>query len=223
MQTTDHTRLMSDEELIHRIISGETPLYEILIRRHNPVLYKIARSSGLNHQDAEDMMQEAHMSAFLELKNFGGRSSYKTWLSKIMLHKCYHKLHYGSLKFELQQDELQTVKDIAIPGFSKNTTERTVINKELGLLLEQSLQQLRLHYRQIFVLREIEQFSVLETAEMLSLTPTNVKVRLNRAKALLQKQLEQYYSTAEIYEFNLVYCDAIVSRIFKKISELENK
>ncbi|HEY0749570.1 MAG TPA: sigma factor, partial [Chitinophagaceae bacterium] len=139
MQTTDHTRLMSDEELIPRIISGETPLYEILIRRHNPVLYKIARSSGLNHQDAEDMMQEAHVSAFLELKNFGGRSSYKTWLSKIMLHKCYHKLHYGSLKFEMQKNELHTIKDNANQGISKNTTERTVINKELGLLLEQSL------------------------------------------------------------------------------------
>lgn len=224
MRVTDKIRLMGDDELIARVIDGETPLYEILIRRYNPLLYKIARSHGLNHQDAEDMMQEAHVSAFFELKNFKGLSSYKTWLTRILLHKCYHKLHYGSLKFELPEDDLQTtIRDATMTGYNKNTTEKIVINKELGLLLEQSLQQLPLHYRQVFVLREIEQFSVAETAEMLELTPTNVKVRLNRAKALLQKQLEHYYSTAEIYEFNLVYCDAIVARIFRKISDLANK
>ena len=69
----------------------------------------------------------------------------------------------------------------------------------------------------VFLLREVEGFSVQETADLLGITPINVKVRLNRAKTMLQKQLERYYSTSDLYEFNLVYCDAIVKRVFDRI------
>jgi RNA polymerase sigma-70 factor (ECF subfamily) len=75
----------------------------------------------------------------------------------------------------------------------------------------------------VFVLREVEGFSVAETAELLQISETNVKVRLNRAKALLQKGIEQYYSHPEIYSFNLIYCDAIVQRVFEKINILRQR
>jgi RNA polymerase sigma-70 factor (ECF subfamily) len=69
------------------------------------------------------------------------------------------------------------------------------------------------------VLREVQGFSVAETAELLGITPVNVKVRLNRAKSLLQKQLEQFYTANEIYSFNLIYCDNIVKRVFDEINK----
>src|SRR5215213_7985998 len=92
--------LLSDEELIEKINHGETALFEILIRRYNPLIYKIARTYGLNHHDAEDMMQETHFAAYTQLKSFRKDASYKTWLTKIMLNKCYHKVNYGHLKYE---------------------------------------------------------------------------------------------------------------------------
>ena len=188
------------------------------------MLYKISRSCGLNHQDAEDMMQEAHVAAYFDLKKFRQEASYKTWISKILLHKCYHKMNYGNLKYEASNDTITAVVDNNnIVFVQKNSTEKKILNKELSLVLEKSLHQIPLLYRNVFVLREIEKFSVAETAEILEITPVNVKVRLNRAKALLQKEIERFYSSSEIYEFNLIYCDAIVQRIFKNIEELQQK
>jgi len=106
-------------------------------------------------------------------------------------------------------------------GKSKeNQTEDVLLNRELALILEKSLQGIPVIYRTVFVLREVEGFSIAETAELLYITPVNVKVRLNRAKALLQKQIEQFYSSADLYSFNLVYCDAIVQKAFEKIIDI---
>ena len=101
-----------------------------------------------------------------------------------------------------------------------NYTEAQVISREFSRVLEHSLEQMPLIYRTVFILREIEGFNVAETADILNITPINVKVRLNRARAILQKKMEQFYSAADIYEFNLVYCDVVVQHVFKKIDLL---
>jgi RNA polymerase sigma-70 factor (ECF subfamily) len=91
------------------------------------------------------------------------------------------------------------------------------MNRELMVILEKSLQNIPLMYRTVFVLRVVEGFSVLETAEILNVTAINVKVRLNRAKALLQNQMEKFYTNSDLYSFNLIYCDCIVSKVFERI------
>ena len=215
----DKIHLQSDLELIQKIVAGEPAMFEILIRRYNSILYKIARTYGLNHQDAEDMMQETHIAAYKDLQKFRADASYKTWITRIMLNKCYHKLNYGSLKYENARTVDSGEAETSVSTSKKYDAERTMINKELGTILEKSLQKLPLPYRSVFVLREIEGFSVAETAELLDLTPTNVKVRLNRSKAMLQKQLENFYSSAELFEFHLQYCDKIVERVFAAIGK----
>jgi RNA polymerase sigma-70 factor (ECF subfamily) len=91
------------------------------------------------------------------------------------------------------------------------------LNKELSKVLEKSLEEIPLTYRTVFILREVEGFSTNETAELMNSTPVNVKVRLNRAKALLQKKLETFYSATDIYEFNAIFCDGMVKRVFNQI------
>jgi RNA polymerase sigma factor (sigma-70 family) len=216
--TLQHTAVSNDEDLIEKILAGEPALFEVLIRRYNPVLYKIARSYGFPHADAEDLMQEAHYTAYLKLAQFEHRASYKTWLSKIIINKCLYKLKYGYGNKERPDSERINEHETPVLAASPSSdTEKRVLNRELSRLLEASLQHLPLAYRTVFLLREVEGYSVQETADLLSITPVNVKVRLNRAKAMMQKQLEQYYSTADLYEFNLVYCDAIVHRVFERI------
>ena len=216
------TAYTSDEVIVQKLVEGETALFEVLIRRYNPLLYKIARSYGFNHQDAEDLMQETHFAAYSGIKTFRKEASYKTWLTRIHLHKCYHKMHYGYRKYEAPSNDI-TDQSMMNPSFSKAETEKKVLNRELANLLEDSLQQLPLPYRSVFVLREMEGFSVAETASLLGLTTVNVKVRLNRAKSLLQKQLENYYSTADIYDFHLMYCDKIVQHVFERIASADNR
>jgi len=207
--------IRTEEEIINKIKAGEKILFEILIRRYNPVLYKIARAYNYNHHDAEDLMQEAHIAAYLNLKNFEQRSSYKTWLCRIMVNKCIYRSSYGYFKNEIPNSEIVNTEPMKSSNY--NATERSIGNRELAKVLEQSVQQLPEIYRTVFILREIEGFSVLETAELLNITETNVKVRINRAKTLLQKQLENFYSSSDLYEFNLKYCDSIVNNVFLRI------
>jgi RNA polymerase sigma-70 factor (ECF subfamily) len=221
---TDDIQTDPDHTVIKSIKTGNIRLFEILIRRYNALLYKIARSYGFNHQDAEDLMQETHVSAYMSLQKFEGRSSYKTWITRIMVNKCFYKLKYGYFRKEVPTET-------AVVGLNhhpmsvstkESQTENVVLNHELASVLEKSFESIPVMYRTVFVLREMEGFSVAETAELLKITPENVKVRLNRAKTLLQKQIGQFYSPAEIYVFNLVYCDDIVDEVFEQINKIDS-
>ena len=208
----------ADIEIIRMIIKGEVQLYEVLIRRYNSFLYKIARSYRYNHQDSEDLTQESYISAYCNLKKFGNRSSFKTWLTRIMLNHCYQRKHKLSFKNEIA-DDLLTEKSNFMFHYSANN-ENITVNKELGHVLENAIHDIPEDYRIVFTLRELNGLSVAETAEAMNITESNVKVRLNRAKTMLRAEIKKMYSPAEIFEFNLVYCDGMVERVMKAIHQL---
>ena len=212
--------ISSDETVIQKILGGEISLFEILIRRYNGPLYKIARSFGLNHQDAEDMMQETHLQAYLKLGTFRQEAAYKTWISRIMVRNCLRHLGRSFNKNEHPSTEM--IHEGMKPLYT-NTDEPNMSRKEMAKLLECSLEKLPIAYKTVFVLREMEGFSVAETASMLDISSINVKVRLNRAKTMLHKELEKLYSTSDLFEFNLVYCDEVVKNVFEKINNLNQQ
>jgi len=209
----------SDAEVINEILLGNAALFEIFIRRYNPVLYKTGRGYGYNHQDTEDLMQETFINSFRSLSKFENRSSFKTWVIRIMLNQCYHK----SQKFSSQNKPTVEISINENSGSMFLTTNHSntdsVINKELKNIIEAALNKLPEDYRMVFTLRELTGLNVAETAELLNITTTNVKVRLNRAKMMLRKVIEKIYSADDIYEFNLIYCDKIVAAVMKKIVE----
>jgi RNA polymerase sigma factor (sigma-70 family) len=98
-------------------------------------------------------------------------------------------------------------------------TNKTVTNRELSLVIEDALKQVPLDYRMVFSLHEINGLNVSETAETLNISESNVKVRLNRAKTMLRKEIEKSFTSEDIFEFNLVYCDSMVERVMAKIQE----
>jgi len=211
----------SDLEIIQKINDGDVKLFEILIRRYNPFLYKIGRTYRYNHQDTEDLMQDAYVNTFFSLKKFEHRSSFKTWITRIMLNLCYQRKHKLSFKNEITGDDIQNEKSNIMFHQSTNN-EKITVNKELGRVLENAIQQIPEDYRIVFSLRELNGLSVAETAEALDISESNVKVRLNRAKTMLQKEIKKMYSREEIFEFNLIYCDGMVDRVMKKIEEIKN-
>lgn len=191
----------SDMDVILRIKNGEEELYEILIKRYNSFLYKIGRAYRYNHEDTEDLMQETYISAFSNLSKFEHRASFKTWFTRIMLNQCYKKRHKLSFKNEIAMDEPQI--EISKNIFQKFSTDKnTPINRELGHIIENAIHEIPEDYRIVFTLRELNGFSVLETAESLDISASNVKVRLNRAKTMLRSKIEQIYSPEEIFDFN---------------------
>jgi RNA polymerase sigma factor (sigma-70 family) len=208
----------TDGEVIQKILSGETAMYEILIRRYNPFLYKIGITYGYNHHDTEDLMQETYISSYANLSDFMHLSSFSTWITRIMLNQCYHKKQKLSFKNETPVENDLTTK--STPMFHTNSNqEKSLITKELGSVIENALRKIHDDYRMVFTLRELNGLSVAETAECMNLTESNVKVRLNRAKTMLRSEIEKLYAPHEIFEFNLIYCDKMVNRVMAIIGK----
>ena len=210
----------ADLEIIEKIIEGDVKLFEILIRRYNSFLYRIGRTYGYNHEDTEDLMQDAYINTYNNLKKFENRSSFKTWFTRIMLNLCYQKKHKLSFKNEISGDDIQNEKSSILFHHSINN-EKLAMNKELGRVLENAIHKIPEDYRVVFSLRELNGLSVAETAEALDISESNVKVRLSRAKGMLRTEIKKMYSPQEIFEFNLVYCDGMVNRVMEKIYDLK--
>ena len=210
---------LEDIEVIQKILKGEIALFEILIRRYNSPLYKTGRSYNFNHEDTQDLMQDTWIEAYSNISKFENRSSFKTWIIKIMLNKCFKKKQKFSFKNEITAE----INDKSMPMFSDQQhtdANKIILNRELSNVIENALNRVPEDYRLVFSLREMSGLNVKETAEALAITEANVKVRLNRAKAMLRQEIEKSYNADEIYEFNLVYCDAIVHRVMNKITTI---
>lgn len=213
--------ILSDPEIVSRILSGEIALYEIIMRRYNPYLFKVGKSYGFNQPDTEDLIQDSYLSAYTNLANFENRSTLKTWLVKIMLNNCYHKTRKFSFKNEIPSEISE--KEKGIPMFMQQTnTGKTVMNNELKHILEEALIQIPENYRMVFTLRELNGMNTRETSETLDISEANVKVRLKRAKHMLRNEIRKMYSPEEIFEFNLIYCNRIVENVLTKIQEKNN-
>jgi RNA polymerase sigma-70 factor (ECF subfamily) len=208
----------TETEIVGRVIDGEKALYEIIVRRFNPYLYKIGRSYNYNHEDTQDLMQETFIDAYKNLLQFEGRSDFKTWIIRIMMNNCYRKRGKASFKNEIMQD----ANEYSTPMFpnKNNDTDKIIQNRELGHIIENALRKIPFDYRIVFSLREINGLNVSETAEMLGISEANVKVRLNRAKIMLRRDIENAYSANELFVFNLIYCDPMVENVMNKINEL---
>jgi RNA polymerase sigma-70 factor (ECF subfamily) len=213
------TMQYSEVELIQKIVEGEIKLYEIVIQRFNPYLYKIGRSYNFNHEDTQDLMQDTYLDAYINLSKFENRSTFKTWIIKIMLNNCFRKRQRWSSKNMITSE----INEKSTPMFSNNQpidTHKTVINGELNYVIENALLQIPMDYRIAFTLREINGLNVEETADILNISEGNVKVRLNRAKAMLRKEVEKSYSSEDIFEFNLIHCSAMVENVMTKLQKL---
>ncbi len=210
----------TDAEVINKILDGDKALFEILIRRNNPFLYKTGRSYGYNHEDTQDLMQETFISSYVHLSTFDHRSTFKTWIIKIMLRHCYRK----QKKFSYKNEMSMAIDDNLVPMYSdkkQNDIGKEVVNRELNHVIENTLMQVPEDYRMVFSLREINGLSVAETSEAMDISEANVKVRLNRAKVMLRKELEKTYTAEEIFDFNLVYCDSMVDRVMNMLNKLD--
>lgn len=210
---------LTETEIINRILNGDKTLYEIIVRRYNSCLYKIGRSYNYKHEDTQDIMQDTYIDAFKNLSKFEQRSSFKTWIIRIMLNNCYHKKQKLSYKNEFANE---FINENLTPMFnhSNHDAQKEIHSRELKHIIETALSQLHEDYRMVFSLREINGMSVAETSSLLGISEANVKVRLNRAKTMLRSIIEKSYTAEELFEYNLIYCDPFTEKVMQKINEL---
>lgn len=209
---------LTETDIIDRILKGDKSVYEIIVRRFNPHLYKIGRSYNYSHEDAQDLMQETFIDAYKNLSQFKGRSSFKTWIIRIMLNNCFRKKEKYSFKNEMTQD----IHDNSTPMFQHpdNDTHKIVHSHELRHIIEEALAKIPEDYRIVFSLREMNGLNVSETASLLNISESNVKVRLNRSKSMLRTEIEKSYAPSELFEYNAIYCNAMAEKVMNIINHL---
>ncbi|WP_303311572.1 RNA polymerase sigma factor [Hymenobacter sp. BT730] len=207
---------LSDLEVIHRVLSGEKQLFELLMRRYNQRLYRTGLAAlGGNVAGVEETMQNAWIKAYQHLSRFEGRASFPTWLTRIMLNECLMSLRGQHRLVELPQPEATTEASLR----EEHTPLHDVLNEELRQALETAIGTLPNTYRSVFMLREVEGMSVVETAQMLHLSETNVKVRLLRARERLRSQLQDF-APAHTFTYLGPRCDAMVHHVLARMGEV---
>jgi RNA polymerase sigma-70 factor, ECF subfamily len=206
----------SDEEVVKRVLDGETALYELLMRRHNQRLYRVARAILRDDAEAEDVMQDAYVRAYQNLASFEGRAKFVTWLTRIAVHEALTRSR-RRLRFQAFDPADESNGEIMqSPPSSTRSPEQQAYDRELAAVLEKAVLSLSEDHRLVFVLRDLEGMTTEETAHCLNLTEENVKVRLHRARAGLRKRLYRVAgaTASRCFQFHAVRCDRVVKNVF---------
>ncbi len=214
----------TDEHVVERVLGGESALYELLMRRHNQRVYRVARSILRDDAEAEDVMQDAYVRAYQNLSSFEGRAKFSTWLTRIAVHEAIARSRKRS-RFQSLDNPDPSNGDVMNSAISScPSPERETYDRELSAVIEKAVLSLPDEYRLVFVLRDVEGLSTEETAQSLDLTQENVKVRLHRAHAKLRKQLYAAVgaTAARCFQFHAVRCDRVVKGVFNRLHELSS-
>jgi RNA polymerase sigma factor (sigma-70 family) len=206
--------IISDEEVINRIVNGEKELYAILVRRYNQRLYRVGMAILNDDAEVEDVMQVAYINAYENLGKFGFRSSFSTWLTRILVNECLLRRRKRK-KVTIMSDD--NMKNLTAQHNGSQNPVSALLNSELKSLLNNAIRKLPEIYRTVFVMREIENMSVSETQQCLNISEVNVKVRLNRAKVILRDILSKYYKKEDIFHFHLNRCDQMVNVVMHHV------
>ena len=219
MRETFVTDTISDHEIITRILHGEKNLYSLIVRRYNQRLYRVAMSIINDDAEVEDVMQVAYINAYENLGKFAFKASFSTWLTRILINESLLRLKKRGKSINMNDDTMD--KEIYQQHkIEVQTPVAKMLNSELKFALEEAIRQLPEKYRAVFIMREIEDMNVAETQACLDISEANVKVRLNRAKALLKESLSGFYKKEDILHFHLSRCDRVIEGVMKGIDHL---
>ncbi len=213
---------LDDESLVGRARSDDPNAFRTLMQRHNRRLYRAARSVIGNDVEAEDVLQEAYVRAFTHLEGFRGEARFSTWLTRIVLNEALGRVRRRREIVDLSvldrpggQPRIVLFPTSASPG----DPEAEAARSQLRQMLENAVDELPDVFRSVFVMRDIEDMSIDETAAHLGLRPETVKTRLHRARRLLRDTLDaQLASTlTDAFPFAGARCariaDAVLARL----------
>jgi RNA polymerase sigma-70 factor (ECF subfamily) len=209
--------VLTDEQVVERVLHGETALFEILMRRHNQRLYRAARAIVRDDGEAEDVIQEAYVRAFAHLDQFAGRAAFSTWLTRIAVHEALARVRRRGRFVALEDEETDGSEMTTFR--SSADVEQHAATHELGRVVEAAIDTLPDAFRAVFILRQVEEMSTAEAAAVLDIPEETVKTRLHRARGLLRKSLEQWTGEAarSAFAFGSARCDRVVAAVLARI------
>lgn len=215
---------LNDTELAVLAAAGNASAFEAIMRRHNGLLFRTARSILRHDDDAEDALQEAYLRAWRSFVGFRAEAKVSTWLVRIVINEALGQLRSrrsqarvmdATIDVHEQHDE-SDLKDDA-----DHEPERVAMRDELRRLMEQRIDALPDVFRTVFMLRAVEELSVEETAAALEIPEATVRTRFFRARSLLREGLSHDFDFAirDAFSFAGARCDRIVANVLARISD----
>lgn len=209
-----------DLSLAKRVGAGDVQAFEQIMRRHNRMLYRTARSILRDDSEAEDCLQSAYLLAYRSMAGFAGRSKLSTWLARIVINEALGRKRRSArqgvvIAFDAAtDDQVHSTIDTDAPD-----PEGEAMRREFSTLIERRIDALPEAFRSVFVLRAIEELSVEETAELLDLPAATVRTRFFRARALLRESLARDVDSAvdQAFAFAGARCDRIVAAVLERL------
>lgn len=222
---TTSSAFVADDEgsIVRRIAAGDRPAFELLMRRHNQRLYRLARAALRDETEAQDALQEAYLAAYRSIGQFRGDAALSTWLSRLVLNECLGRLRRTTRRQNVipmagaKSDTDLEMSNVPAPDLEQ--PDRTLDRAQMRTLIERKLDELPETFRIVFVLRSVEELSVEDIAESLGIPEATVRTRHFRAKSLLREALAQEIDLAErdLFEFGGSQCDAVVQRVMARL------
>jgi RNA polymerase sigma-70 factor (ECF subfamily) len=232
MQTDVTSHLLneaSDIELARRIEADDRDALHVVMRRHNQMLHRTARSILRDDVEAEDALQEAYVRAYQEIGGYRGDAKLSTWLVRIVINESLGRLRRRKRTAEVirmdgdttREDDGRSVADADMPA---DRPDAEAMRAETRRLLERSIDALPSAFRTVFVLRAVEEMTVEETAAALEIAPATVRTRYFRARGLLRESLarEIDFATEDAFAFDGARCDRIVERVMARLADRTN-
>ena len=196
MSTSTVASAFDETALVDRAKAGDTAAFSELVGHYDRRVFRMAKQITQNDDDAEDVLQETFLKAYTHLADFQGNSRFYTWLVRIAVNEALMKLRKRRsdktvpLDEPIDTGEDEMIREIAV--WDENP-EETYSRDELANILDQAIQSLKPAYRTVFILRDIEEMSIEETAEALNLSISAVKSRLLRARLQLREKLTRQF------------------------------
>jgi RNA polymerase sigma-70 factor (ECF subfamily) len=208
----------SDEHIVRQVLDGNTALFELLMRRYNERLYRAARAITRDDREAEDVIQQAYVNAFSNLRQFKGHAQFATWLTRIAINEALARVRRRG-RYEPFDDEVSNVEAF-MPVNAEPDPERQAFAGELRELLEWAIDTLPGGSREVFMLRDVEGLNTADTAAALGVSEDVVKTRLSRARTALRRSLLERAgaSAPDVFRFYRPRCDRVVANVLARIA-----
>jgi RNA polymerase sigma-70 factor, ECF subfamily len=203
-----------DADVVARVLTGDAALFELLMRRYNRLLFRLARGIVRDDDEARDVVQAAYVNAYYHLDQFRGPAGFKAWLARIAINEALSRVRRQPASVDVEQQHI-----LALPDLGTIEPETAASGRDLLRILQAAIDRLPEEFRQVFMLRGVEQLSIAETAELLDLNPNTVKTRFHRARRMLQELLQRKLDDVVRDTFPLggQRCDAIVGTVLARI------
>lgn len=217
---------MAEEDLVAHARNGARGAFAAIIQRYNQRLFRLARGIVSDDTEAEDVVQESYCRGFAALSSFRGDASLLTWLSRIAINEARGRLRRRRHTVELSEIEIAQVNNSLVipfkPDQSLRNPESDAARAQIRALIERAVDDLPDGFRLVFILRDVQECSIEETAELLGLKPETVKTRLHRARHQLRSALERDLHSAvhEAFPFLGARCERISQRVLARLAGL---